>query len=270
MFDVDGVLIDTRRSFRRAVQDVVVAVQRLAGRPHPWRPAAADIARLKAAGGFNSDIDCSIHLARLALETPRGSPDVARLAAPSRSQAAVGGVDAGLVERLFAERYWGAEAFAHHFGEPARHFAGPGLRTAERLLAPPHLLPALRGRGVEAFALITGRTRLETTAALELLRWPRDGFADGAVVTGEELLKPDPAALDRVTEACGTVRGLFVGDVRDDAELVRRYRGRPGAVDVRLVLVGPMAGARRAWAAHAGLHTVAQLPQLLDELAQAA
>ncbi len=266
VFDVDGVLIDTRRSFRLAVQDVVVAAQRLAGRPRPWRPGAGDIARLKARGGFNSDIDCSVHLTRLALATVRGVPDVAQPAAARDAPPGADGADPSLIERLFAERYWGPEAFARHFGEPARHFTAPGLRAGERLLAPPGLLPALTARGVRAYGLITGRTTLETDAALEFLNWPRGTFAAGAVVTGEELLKPDPAALHRVVHACGTTRGLFVGDVRDDAQLVRRYRERPGAADVRLVLVGPLARRPGTWGADAGLRTVAQLPELLDHL----
>ena len=57
LFDMDGVLVDVSRSFRRVIRDVVSA---LGG----GEVAPADIQALKQEGGFNDDIRLSAELLR--------------------------------------------------------------------------------------------------------------------------------------------------------------------------------------------------------------
>jgi phosphoglycolate phosphatase-like HAD superfamily hydrolase len=226
--DVDGVLIDTTGSFREATRITVTEVQRALGRSRPWTPAAADIAMLKHAGGFNDDIDCSIALAAVALagrepelEAVCRAVDIAggglqglRVAAPDLPRIA-----GRLVLRIFNQHYWG------------------GLRDAERALVDADLPQRIRALGVRHVALITGRTPTELDAALTLLAWA-PGDLD-AVVSGDQLRKPDPACLDRVLEITGAQRLVMVGDTRDDWEMVRRHRERGrGSVELRAVSVG--------------------------------
>lgn len=247
VLDVDGVLIDVRASFRDAVRETVVIVQRLLGVRDPWRPSREDIVDLKSARGFNDDIDVSIALAAIgaagrqaelkalrdAVDEIGGGLGGLRLVAPDLQR-----IDGSLVLRIFDELYWGAEIIGRRTGEPARHVPpGPGLEAREELLVAPALPARLRALGPRAVGLISGRTPAEMELALGKLGW-RAGDID-VIVTGDVIRKPDPGCLDRVVDATGVRSLVYVGDVRDDWELVRRYREeRDGAVDPRGVLVG--------------------------------
>jgi phosphoglycolate phosphatase-like HAD superfamily hydrolase len=229
VLDVDGVLVDVTGSFRESVRHTVTAVQQQMGVPRPWTPTLADVAALKRAGGFNDDIHSSIALAAIgaagsgaalgellaAVEAAGGGLTGLRAAAPELPR-----VDGSLCLRVFDEHYWRVS------------------RLHETALVGADLPRRLReSAAVRSVALITGRTPAELEAALGLLGWPSDEL--DAVVTGDRVRKPDPACLDLVLAACGSRAALYVGDVRDDWELVRRHRAeRPGAVEVRGVIVG--------------------------------
>jgi phosphoglycolate phosphatase-like HAD superfamily hydrolase len=255
VLDVDGVLVDVEPSFREAVRSTVLTVQRLMGVEHPWTPSRAEIAALKRAGGFNDDIHCSIAFAAVgaggaatrlpellvAVEQAGGGLAGLRSAAPGLPR-----IDGGLCLRVFDEHYWGADRFRSIFGEEPRHVTtAAGLVDAERPLVDADLPRRLRETAaVESVALITGRTPSELGAALDLLGWSPSDL--DAVVTGDQVRKPDPACLDRVLAACDSRAAVYVGDVRDDWDLVRRHRAeRRGAPPVRSIIVGAEAEALR-------------------------
>jgi HAD superfamily phosphatase len=249
VLDVDGVLVDVSGSFREAVRETVVTMQRLMGCAAPWTPSLADVAALKrAGGGFNDDVHCSIALTAIGAGGAAGRLP-ALLAAVEAAGGGLGGlraaepglprVDGTLCVRVFDELYWGAVRFRAAFGEEPHHAPpGPGLVERERCLVDAGFPARLRSIGaVRRLALVTGRTPGELRAALSLLGWRREEL--DSVVTGDVVRKPDPACLDRVLAGCGARAAVYVGDVRDDCELVRRYRAeRPGGAEVRGVAVG--------------------------------
>ncbi len=226
--DVDGVLIDVRESFREAVRETAVAVQRAIGVSQPWRPSHDDILLFKRAGGFNDDIDLGIALTAIgaagrggdAAQIARGVEDCGggldglRRAAPDLPR-----VSGRAVLHTFDELYWG------------------GLIERERTLVPRDFVAQLREAGARQVALVTGRTPRELDAALQRLGWDRDALCH--VLTGDVVRKPDPACLDIIAQHCNPRSLVYVGDVRDDWELVRRWRAeRPGGVAARGILVG--------------------------------
>jgi phosphoglycolate phosphatase-like HAD superfamily hydrolase len=76
--------------------------------------------------------------------------------------------------------------------------------------------------------------------------------------------KPDPACLDRVLAACDSRAAVYVGDVRDDWDLVRRHRSeRRGAPPVRGVIVGAEAEELRRLDVDATLRDATDLCSLL-------
>jgi HAD superfamily phosphatase len=249
VLDVDGVLVDVSASFREAVRRTVVIMQRLMGTPQPWTPTLADVTALKrTGGGFNDDVHCSIALTAVAAGGAAGRLR-AVLAAVEAAGGGLGGlraaepglprVDGALCMRVFHEIYWGPERFRAVVGDEPRHAPrGPGLVERERPLVDPGFPARLRSAGaVRSLGLVTGRTPRELEAALALLGWPRQEL--DSVVTGDLARKPDPACLDRALAGCGAAAAVYVGDVRDDCELVRRFRAeRPGGVEVRGVAVG--------------------------------
>jgi HAD superfamily phosphatase len=248
ILDVDGVLVDVSRSFREVIRRTATHVQRLMGVADPWTPSPAGISAFKRAGGFNDDIDMSIAMTaigagglgdqvmRLAhgVEEAGGGLRGLREVAPDLPR-----VEGRLVLRVFDEYYWGRRDYLSVFAEPAQHVdSDSGLIDAERPLVGVDFVNQLRATGVERVALITGRTPVELSTALRRLRWANVEIA--AVVTGDMVRKPDPVCLDIVFEQCKSTAALYVGDVRDDWELVRRFRAErhPPPADVRCVLVG--------------------------------
>jgi HAD superfamily phosphatase len=265
VLDVDGVLVDVRESFREAVRETVVVVQREMGVGAPWRPEHADINAFKRAGGFNDDIDISIALAAVgaaghgaearriaaAVEEHGGGLPALRAAAPDLPR-----VRGRRVLEVFDALYWG--------GPTAGVSAGDGLIHRERMLVPADYPVRLRDAGARRIACISGRTPRELVAALQALGW--DGAQLDAVVTGDMVRKPDPACLDPVVAACAPRAMVYVGDVRDDWDLVRRHRAeRPDGPPMRGILVGDDEDMRgyRALGVDATLRSALDVPAVL-------
>jgi phosphoglycolate phosphatase-like HAD superfamily hydrolase len=195
LFDVDGVLIDTSRSYRlaviHAVDRLVRGVAGLADAPRPLL-TPADIAAFKLAGGFNNDWDLTRMLTALwtaRLREWSGTPPAAvglpewaaRAAAAAR--AGRGGLawmaatfppsaipPADVARWAEDEFYWGAALVHQHYGHQPRYAPeAPGFVHNEALLLPPGLLATLAGAGVAHLGLITGRVGPEVPWAVRRL-----------------------------------------------------------------------------------------------------
>ena len=274
VLDVDGVLVDVRESFREAVRETAVRVQRQMGVADPWRPSHADINAFKRAGGFNDDIDISIALTALGVARQGSHAD-----AIAREVEAAGGGLAALrvvapalprvrgraVLAVFDELYWGAGATVRvDDGHVLPVAAADGMINRERMLVPAGYPGLLRGAGARYIACISGRTPRELSAALRSLGWEVADLA--AVVTGDMVRKPDPACFDPVVAACQPRAMVYVGDVRDDWELVRRHRDERGDVPpARCILVGDDADmtAYRPLGVHATARDAMAVPAIL-------
>ena len=183
LFDVDGVLIDTSRSYRfsviAAADRLVRTVQGLPDAPEPL-VTPDDVAAFKLAGGFNNDWHLTQALAALStarLREWRGQPEgtvtlaewAQRAGAAAREQR--GGLawllatvpasalpDATVARWAHDEYYWGARLVREMYGhEPLYAPDAPGLVTSEVLLLDGSVFPALRDLGLQRLGLITGR-----------------------------------------------------------------------------------------------------------------
>ncbi|MGZ3581176.1 MAG: HAD family hydrolase [Ktedonobacterales bacterium] len=183
LFDVDGVLIETKRSYRLAVihgsERLVRVVNGLTDAPSPM-VTAADVALFKLAGGFNSDWDATQLFATLwtaRLREWRGQPEAevsleewaARASAAAR--AGHGGVawlratfpasaipDDDMARWAHDEFYWGADLIRELFArEPQFAPEAEGFVHNEELLLGTEVLPALVAQGITKQGLITGR-----------------------------------------------------------------------------------------------------------------
>jgi HAD superfamily phosphatase len=214
LFDVDGVLIDTRRSYRLAVcyaaEHIVRVLNGLSDAPAPL-VTPEDVAAFKLAGGFNSDWDAAQLFAALwtaKLREWRGRPEAevpvcewaARASAAAR--AGRGGMawvratipasaipDDETARWAMDEQYWGSDLLRAFFGrEPLYAPDAPGLVHNEALLLGEELLPALAASGITKLGLITGRVGPEVGWAVTRLA-AGSGLPDdetGGIVTWVE------------------------------------------------------------------------------------
>lgn len=252
VFDMDGVLVDTRESYDRAV---VLTVERYLRDVFATRSELATTEaarRLRHGGGFNNDWDLSyallaIAVARSGLSTAEfvtlcsaveragggiaGVADVLALEqVASRSFRGVeyrGDVESGnAVKRLFQQIYLGAELFRSLYGSEPEHWQGAGLIDSESPLIVSDVLQRLCASA--RLAIATGRPRAEAQHALARFGWG-DLFAP--VITLDDCppgkRKPSAYPLLRAFEGLdarfeGVPRGrIYVGDLPDDMAAAR-------------------------------------------------
>jgi HAD superfamily phosphatase len=290
IFDVDGVLVDVSDSIRLVNG---AAAHRYLTQVAGWPDTGplvdpADVDRLKLTPGFNDDWDLSAGLVLLLLvrahragtreagrlrETPpsveslvealranrEGFPGLQRLVldglTEDEREAILAQWDPAVITRIFKETYAGEENCPRFYGFEAEFVRGKGYIERDRPLVGPEDLP----QTVQGLAIYSGRTWEETRAALEQIGWAQRIGREQAIVSDDGILKPDPEGLARLVERLGSRAAIFVGDMPDDREAVRRYRAarsddEPVVLDC-LVLSGPVESA--ADAARAGADMIA-------------
>jgi HAD superfamily hydrolase (TIGR01548 family) len=243
LFDIDGVLVDVRRSYidsiRKTVSlylDTILGVK-ARGRGFLTR---ADVDDFKLLGGFNNDWDAvyglllyflglirrkrrgdrvltqnelrrwkNIPALRKKLPIPCGTP------LPSYE----------LAKDMFQEIYLGARLFRKLYGRDPLFWPGRGLIHEETPLVPGRILAALRRRGFR-LGVVTGRTAFEAHYVLR-----RFGIARhfSAVVTHDDvereekrarkpLRKPHPYSLLLCLGKLKARSFVYVGDLPDDVK----------------------------------------------------
>jgi HAD superfamily phosphatase len=208
LFDVDGVLIDTTRSYRYAVsqasEHLVRVVNGLSDAPSPM-VSAEDVAAFKLAGGFNSDWDATQLFAALwtaRLREWKGQPEAEvpiqdwalRASAAAREQR--GGLDwlratvpatavpaSATARWAHDEFYWGNALVRQLYGhEPCFAPDAHGFVHNEELLCTAELFSQLARVGIGKFGLITGRAGAEVNWAVDRLGTEcMDGHPDALV-----------------------------------------------------------------------------------------
>ncbi len=234
VFDLDGVVIHSRDTYRQAYCE---AVNGLAGRA---AVVVDDVHRLKEDPAFNAPRDCVRELLRQAA-LPHAAADI---------EAALG---------LSREHYAGSARFEAIYGAaPAGVRPGPGLCETDRLLLPVDLAPL-----PVPIAVFTGRDEGEARWVLERLRL-FDTLEDRHLWhNGNGVEKPDPASFLACLTALASAQPiLYLGDLAADAELVERYRALGRGPQVVFALVGDEGPAARA-----DLHVASALG-LLRQIAQ--
>lgn len=245
--DIDGVLIDTSESYRRAIVETVRTVYgETIGREH--------IQGFKDAGGFNNDwrateavalyvlarregYEGTVETFTDAIREHGGGIEAAKAvlteqATPAVATAVMAAWDPGELRRTFQWLYLGPERYdaLEEGPRPRNAPAVAGFIENEPILAESTTLAFLRER---PYGVLTGRPRAEAEIALDRLELspPPDRVR---TMDDWEGGKPNPDGLIRIAEAMDARHVIYVGDELDDVRTAvnasqgdtsRRYTG---------------------------------------------
>jgi HAD superfamily phosphatase len=262
VFDIDGVLIDVRGSFREAVRETVqYYLKKNYDLDSPQIMIAPDdIQQCKMAGGYNNDWDVAEalvafsaakiirHKVKHLLELKKIEPTLAAFMQVVRKKG--GGLENAYavlfqgmtgeereklkvevrrkeIVEIFQELYAGVNYCQRLYQRRPNFFRGEGKIENEKAI----LKPGLLFKDAFKYGVFTGRTREEAELALEQLDMAsimdsRAIIADDGAIAG----KPDPAGMVRIAETLQCAMPVYCGDMPDDWAVVQQYRkvtGRP-------------------------------------------
>jgi HAD superfamily phosphatase len=244
VFDMDGVLLDTSRSFTAAVL--------LAGRACALEPGLRgtwgerEVEQLRLCGGFNNDWDAAAAVATLG---PASGPSRGWEERCAQLERLGGGTDA--VRVLVGETTW-LEVLSRVAPAFQRLYAGPRAREVYGLepseprglyeMEEPLVSPVELGATGLPFGIFTGRTMEEALLGLE--RFGLELPAGRMVCdTAPRFRKPRPDGLLELAAQLGSHHVLHVGDTLDD--LRSSVNAQMAGLDVAFAGIAP-AGSERA------------------------
>lgn len=254
IFDIDNVLIDTRKSYLEAIRWTVEIflthgkVPLFTPAPKEQQPSLLslkDIHQFKLLGGFNDDWDCCYGLLVYLLNLPVKSHDLNDLKKAMNIKKFVASVDtkplrvAGItklfkrpptvtietISRIFQEIYLGKDLFQQTTDLPCRYWRKKGLIHKEKFVFRKAQLQKMKDKGIK-IGIATGRPRFEAVYSLESFGVLHffDAITTIDEVKAEEqkqqcsLRKPHPFSLIKTAENFKKTKGkfLYVGDLPDD------------------------------------------------------
>ncbi|HHM23562.1 MAG TPA: hypothetical protein ENJ23_00805, partial [Bacteroidetes bacterium] len=239
VFDVDGVLLDTSRSFPLAIVRAVANYGRLVLNSPLPEPDLETVAAFKTVPGFNNDwVLCEalllFVLQKQVLETPlelgeflrqlsrfgsgrRACARFLELLSESEGDRLRRLYRPQTVAKLAMEHYTGSENVAELYGVKPKAGIRSGTVRTERVLVDRNLLAELP----DPLGIYTGRNPGELRLALELIGF--DGW-DARLLScdnGMTPTKPDPQPLIGMIRLVKAGAVIFAGDAFDDFQTVQ-------------------------------------------------
>jgi len=253
VFDIDGVLIDVRDSYRegvcRTVQFYFKEILRFQGSQNLINPE--EVKYFKMAGGFNNDWDLSSAVVLFYLmkaednnlknidELRTNKPDIktftTRILPPGGGLGKVVDLveknwgtkgkifnqwDKELITKIFKEIYAGEEYCFDIYGFNPSLIKSEGLIEKEKIIIDKKKKYFLQNYSI---GILTGRNKREARVALGRLGC-EDNVFDGKIITADDGLgKPHPQGLKKLSASLKTKLGIYVGDLWDDLITVKNF-----------------------------------------------
>jgi HAD superfamily hydrolase (TIGR01548 family) len=259
VFDIDGVIADTRKSYLEAIAVTTgIYLEKILGIPKDTSSLLSlkDVETFKMLGGFNNDWDCveglllyflslippplDRNLSRATFNWLLRKKNIRKLLAKKDHQFLSYKEARFLILRekivqIFQEVYLGPAVYQRCYKKPAVYWQKAGLHLKESPLLPKDFFQKLRKAGLQ-LGIATGRTRFE--AAMVLKRFGLEKFFR-SIVTADEvekaekrilqktgkrpfLSKPHPFVLIQIAKQLGVERLTYVGDLPDDVKTARK------------------------------------------------
>ncbi len=254
IFDIDGVLLDVKSSFRQAISRTVQFYFKniLNWEIEEYLLTTDDTQYFKLAGGFNNDWELTYAavLFFLLKSNFMETRDVARLREEGltiKELTEIIGSNGGglpeavdvlkrkfggqkwkktislwnkkLIKQIFQEYYAGRDYCRKLYGFEPEYIKQDGLLNREKILISPELIQDIPAK----LGVLTGRTKEETSLALERTGLSDIFLPDLRLFDNGECHKPDPICLKILADRAETKLGLYLGDTTDDIKTVLNF-----------------------------------------------
>ena len=251
LFDIDGVLVDIRKSYNAAIKETVKYMLKFVT-GSSFRTLVTDqiILKFRHSGGFNNDTDTSYAITLATLANPpknisQGRKFLAKVAENSDESGyisvekflAIYDIDKwkkvltypapvkdSMLARVFDEIFYGQDLFRKqdHL-EPKYRTTGRPLIKNDRLAVSVKTMKKLNKMFKGNLAIVSGRSKLAAEYSLQhIIKY----FNSDACVFLEdkkrEYAKPNPYAVKHAMKVMGARTAVYVGDSAEDLLMARR------------------------------------------------
>ena len=258
LFDIDGVLVDIRKSYNAAIKETVEYMLKfITGSSFQRLVTDQIILKFRQSGGFNNDTDTSYAITLATLANPPKNISEGRkflaLVAESADESgrmsvekflAIYDIDKwkkvltypapvkdSMLARVFDEIFYGPDLFRKqdHL-EPKYWTIGRPLIKNDKLAVSVKTMKKLNKMFKGNLAIVTGRSRLAAEYSLKsLIKY----FNSDACVFLEdkkrEYAKPNPYAVKHAIKVMSARTAIYVGDSVEDLLMARRAEKETGA-----------------------------------------
>jgi HAD superfamily phosphatase len=258
LFDIDGVLVDIRKSYNAAIKETVgYMLKFITG--SSFRTLVTDqiILKFRQSGGFNNDMDTSYAITLAILANPpnnisQGRKFLAKVAENSDESGYISvekflaiydiekwkkmlnypaPVEDSMLAQVFDEIFYGPDLFRKqdHL-EPKYWTTGRPLIKNDRLAVSAKTMKKLHKMFKGNLAIVSGRSRLAAEYSLQpIIKY----FNSDACIFLEdkkrEYAKPNPYAVKHTMKVLGARTAVYVGDSTEDLLMARRAEKETGA-----------------------------------------
>jgi phosphoglycolate phosphatase-like HAD superfamily hydrolase len=301
LFDIDGVLVDIRKSYNAAIKKTVeYMLKSITGRSLRGLVTDQIILKFRASGGFNNDTDTTyaITLAMLArqpesvvqgrkfLMQVAGNADDTGYLSVEKFLANYGiekwkellnypsSIKDSMLARVFDELFYGPELFRKqdHL-EPKYWSGGRPFISYDRIDVSARTMKKLNGMFDGNLAMVSGRSWLAAEYSLKpVMKY----FNFDACVFLEdekrEYAKPNPYAIKYAMEVMDAKSAVYAGDSAEDVMMARRAEREAG---VKIAFVGVYGNSPRPastiadfkkWGVEAMIKHADQLPNTINKV----
>ena len=263
LFDIDGVLVDIRKSYNEAIKKTVEFVlEQATGTKYRGLVTDQLILRFRQGGGFNNDTDTSYAIALAVMANPQDTAKMRRFL----FKVAENADDTGLVSvekflsnygiekhkeilaypapvkdsyigRVFDELFYGPVLFRKQNGlAPKYRRVKRPFIASDRIAVKKDTMKLLHERFSGNLAIVSGRSRL--AAEYSLVPVMKYFNLDACVFLEDEArkhAKPNPYAVKRAMQVMGAKSAVYAGDSAEDMMMARRAQNESG---FEIVFVG--------------------------------
>jgi phosphoglycolate phosphatase-like HAD superfamily hydrolase len=250
LFDIDGVLVDIRRSYNAAIKKTVVfMIREFTGRTFRGLVTDQIILKFRQTGGFNNDTDTSYAITLAMLANPQKSAEEGRrFLAKVAENADESGIDSvekylasfgvekwkrkleypapvrdSVLARVFDELFYGPELFRKQNHLEPKYSRGRPLIQNDRLVVSRQTMKRLDTMFSGKLAIVSGRSRLAADYSLGPLMKYFDPVASVFLEDEKrEYAKPNIFAIRHAMGAMNARTAAYAGDSAEDLLMAKR------------------------------------------------